>query len=251
MIMATNENGVLRKNWLTAFILSLLLGGLGADRFYLGKIGTGILKLITFGGLGIWALIDFIMIATKNVSGVVWENDNKDAQKKAWVTFAVVMVIALTIGFNGASNSTQNDTASKTQSTESAPVATNKAGDTAAPAPAATPKIAPAPAEPSVPVEYKSALNKGTSYATRMHMSKQGVYDQLVSEYGEQFSAEAAQYAIDNVKADWNANALAKAKSYQDQMSMSPAAIHDQLTSEYGEKFTAAEADYAIEHLND
>lgn len=48
-----------------------------------------------------------------------------------------------------------------------------------------------------------------------MHMSKKGIYDQLVSEYGEQFSAEAAQYAIDNMKADWNANALAKAKSYQ------------------------------------
>jgi hypothetical protein len=80
-------------------------------------------------------------------------------------------------------------------------------------------------------------------------MSKQGVYGQLVSEYGEQFSADAAQYAIDNVQADWNANALAKAKTYQDTMSMSPAAIHDQLTSEYGEKFTQAEADYAIQHL--
>ena len=47
-----------------------------------------------------------------------------------------------------------------------------------------------------------------------MHMSKAGIYDQLTSEYGEQFSAEAAQYAIDNVTADWNANALEKAKSY-------------------------------------
>ncbi len=84
-----------------------------------------------------------------------------------------------------------------------------------------------------------------------MHMSKRGVYEQLVSEYGEKFSAEAAQYAIDNVKADWNANALAKAKFYQNTMNMSPAAIHDQLTSEYGEKFTKAEADYAIQHLND
>jgi len=103
----------------------------------------------------------------------------------------------------------------------------------------------------SVPKEYKSALNKAASYANTMHMSKRGVYDQLVSDYGEKFSAEAAQYAIDNVKADWNANALAKAKNYQNTMNMSPAAIHDQLTSEYGEKFTQAEADYAIQHLND
>lgn len=105
--------------------------------------------------------------------------------------------------------------------------------------------------EPAVPAEYKSALAKATSYAETQHMSKQGVYDQLVSEYGEKFSKEAAQYAIDNVKADWNANALAKAKSYQKTQNMSPAAIRDQLTSEYGEKFTQAEADYAIAHLND
>lgn len=103
----------------------------------------------------------------------------------------------------------------------------------------------------NVPAEYKSALNQATSYANTMHMSKQGVYNQLVSEYGGKFSAAAAQYAIDNVKADWNANALAQAKTYQDTMHLSPAAVRDQLVSEYGGKFTAAEADYAIQHLND
>ena len=104
--------------------------------------------------------------------------------------------------------------------------------------------------QPSVPAEYKSALNKATSYGNTMHMSKRGVYDQLVSDFGEKFSAEAAQYAIDNVKADWNANALAKAETYQSTMNMSPSAIHNQLTSDAGEKFTQAEADYAIEHLS-
>ena len=43
---------------------SIFLGELGIDRFYLGYIGTGILKLITCGGFGIWWLIDLIMIAT-------------------------------------------------------------------------------------------------------------------------------------------------------------------------------------------
>ena len=80
-------------------------------------------------------------------------------------------------------------------------------------------------------------------------LATQSIYDQLTSEYGEQFSAEAAQYAIDNVVADWNANALEKAKSYEEMMNMSPAAIHDQLTSEYGEKFTEEEADYAIANM--
>jgi hypothetical protein len=101
----------------------------------------------------------------------------------------------------------------------------------------------------SVPKEYKSALKQAETYSKMMHMSKKGIYDQLTSEYGGQFSAEAAQYAVDNVKADWKANALKKAQTYQDDMAMSPNAIRDQLVSEYGEQFTAEEADYAIANL--
>jgi TM2 domain-containing membrane protein YozV len=52
------------KSWLTALLLSILLGALGVDRFYLGKTGTGILKLLTGGGFGIWWLMDIISIAT-------------------------------------------------------------------------------------------------------------------------------------------------------------------------------------------
>lgn len=104
--------------------------------------------------------------------------------------------------------------------------------------------------EPDVPVEYQSALKKAQIYSDTMYMSKQGIYDQLTSEYGDKFSEEAAQYAVDNVEADWKQNALKKAETYQETMAMSPEAIRDQLTSEYGEKFTQEEADYAVENLN-
>jgi TM2 domain-containing membrane protein YozV len=50
------------SKWLTLFLLSIFLGEFGVDRFYVGKIGTGILKLITGGGCGVWWLIDWIMI---------------------------------------------------------------------------------------------------------------------------------------------------------------------------------------------
>lgn len=50
------------KNYIVMILLCFFLGGLGIHRFYVGKIGTGILMIITFGGLGIWALIDLIMI---------------------------------------------------------------------------------------------------------------------------------------------------------------------------------------------
>jgi len=54
------------KGFVPAILLCFFLGGLGVHRFYVGKIGTGILQLFTLGGLGIWALIDFIMIVTGN-----------------------------------------------------------------------------------------------------------------------------------------------------------------------------------------
>lgn len=54
------------KEWLVTLLLSLFLGTIGIHRFYVGKIGTGILQLITLGGCGVWTLIDVIMIATGN-----------------------------------------------------------------------------------------------------------------------------------------------------------------------------------------
>ena len=50
------------KAFVTTVLLCFFLGLLGVHRFYVGKVGTGILQLLTFGGLGIWALIDFVMI---------------------------------------------------------------------------------------------------------------------------------------------------------------------------------------------
>jgi len=51
------------KSWIAALLLCFFVGTFGIHRFYVGKIGTGILMLITFGGFGLWTLIDFIMIA--------------------------------------------------------------------------------------------------------------------------------------------------------------------------------------------
>ncbi len=50
------------KKRLVAFVLCFFLGWLGVHRFYVGKVGTAILQIFTFGGLGIWALVDTIMI---------------------------------------------------------------------------------------------------------------------------------------------------------------------------------------------
>lgn len=51
------------KDPTVALVLSLFLGSLGIDRFYIGDTGAGIGKLLTFGGLGIWAFIDWFIIS--------------------------------------------------------------------------------------------------------------------------------------------------------------------------------------------
>jgi TM2 domain-containing membrane protein YozV len=70
--MASNVVPLSPKSWLATLLLSIFLGEFGIDRFYLGKIGTGILKLITLGGFGLWWLIDLILViagATKDKRG--------------------------------------------------------------------------------------------------------------------------------------------------------------------------------------
>lgn len=62
--------GLQFKSPTTAFLLSFFLGCLGVDKFYIGKTGLGVAKLLTCGGVGIWAIVDWFLISgqTKKVN---------------------------------------------------------------------------------------------------------------------------------------------------------------------------------------
>jgi len=57
-----NRDETSDKNRTVAALLAFLFGVFGAHRFYVGKIGTGVLQLLTFGGFGIWSLVDLLII---------------------------------------------------------------------------------------------------------------------------------------------------------------------------------------------
>jgi hypothetical protein len=88
------------KSFVTTWVLSLLLGNLGVDRFYLGKIGSGVAKLLTLGGLGIWSIVDLIITLTGNTR----DKDGRplegypEHKKMAWIVTASLWLVSMVVG---------------------------------------------------------------------------------------------------------------------------------------------------------
>ncbi len=86
-----------QRHFLAVFFLSFLWGMFGVDRFYLGKVGTGILKLVTFGGFGIWTIVDFVLI----ISGTMRDkqgNEMLDAARYKKFAGMTVLLFAVILG---------------------------------------------------------------------------------------------------------------------------------------------------------
>ena len=173
----------------------------------------------------------------------------KPIYKRTWFVVLVLLIVGGSLaGIGGNKAKMQNEQAALNQNTENEKKDEDKKAEVTSVQKGESPK-AEEPVKEEVPKEYKNALKKAETYSESLNMSKEAIFNQLISDYGEQFSREAAQYAIDNIKADWKENALKKAQTYQESMAMSKKAIYDQLIAEYGEKFTKEEAQYAIDNL--
>ena len=104
------QSTVSNKSFVANWLLALLLGTLGIDRFYLGKIGTGILKLITFGGFGIWSLVDVILAltgSTRDKQGLPLAGYQENKKIAIIVTLILVVLSAISSGISTATYLTQ------------------------------------------------------------------------------------------------------------------------------------------------
>lgn len=233
---AAAQPAVSQKNFTTTWLLSLLLGSLGIDRFYLGKIGTGILKLITGGGFGIWYLIDLIIVltgGTRDKQGAPLANQPEKKTKEWIITAAVFLVAIIIAAVSGANNAGRTSVSVDIEP----PAVTSEETVEETTAPTVEPK----PAEPAQPAEttgQKNAKAKAKQYLDYQAFSRSGLIGQL--EF-EGFSVEDATYGTDAVGADWNEQAAKKAKQYLDYQAFSRQGLIDQLVFE---GFSQAEAEY-------
>lgn len=94
-----------KKNWLVTLLLAWFLGGWGIHRFYSGHIAYGVIQLLTLGGCGIWALIDFINLCFGNytdANGQELAEYNPTAGKTIffiWLGLVVLTALFYFLGF--------------------------------------------------------------------------------------------------------------------------------------------------------
>ncbi|WCO65048.1 Ltp family lipoprotein [Iamia majanohamensis] len=131
-----------------------------------------------------------------------------------------------------------------TPPTTTAPPATTSPPTTTAPPTTTSPPTTTAPPGPTLSPSQQQAVGSAQNYLEFSGFSRQGLIDQLSSEFGDQFSVEDATVAVDSLNVDWNAEAAESAQNYLEFSNFSCQGLIDQLSSEFGDQYTVEEATY-------
>lgn len=116
------------------------------------------------------------------------------------------------------------------------------------PGPSATDRSSGTTASSSLTAAQRNAVRTANSYLKLKGFSRQGLIDQLSSEYGDRFSVADATVAVDSLDIDWNTQAGRAAASYLKLKGFSCQGLIDQLSSQYGDKYTVQQATYGANH---
>jgi TM2 domain-containing membrane protein YozV len=242
------------KNYAATVVLTVLLGYLGAHRFYVGKVGTGIIYLFTAGLLGIGWIIDIFTVLFGNFTdktgsfvkpkgqmGTIMTDDvtQEAANKKGlpwwgWALIAVVALGAISSAFGGGndSDSVEAETSESSVSQE---------------AEANQPAEAPAEAEADLFADEtageENARRSAENYLSFSPFSRSGLVEQLLF---EGFTQAEAEYGVDVLSADWNEQAAKSADNYLSFSAFSRSGLIDQLVFE---GFSDSEAQYGVDSV--
>lgn len=197
----------------------------------------------------------------------------KPLYKRVWVWALAILALFVLIGILG--SSPEDDEAPALAESPTTAAATEPAAPTTTPASEVSAEVgaevgsatedeptteaAPEPTtedeseveEPEMTTAQSGAVRSATSYVDLMGFSRQGLIDQLTSEYGDGYDLADAEFAVSHLESaglvDWNEEAVQSAESYVDLMGFSRQGLIDQLTSEYGDKYTLSQAEHAAD----
>lgn len=88
-----------QRHFLAVFFISFTWGTFGVDRMYLGKWGTGIAKLVTFGGFGVWTIVDLILIMGGSMRDK-WGREMAEFAEYKTFAYKTVLIFAIAVGLS-------------------------------------------------------------------------------------------------------------------------------------------------------